>query len=93
MLVITWTSQDFIDTCEKHKTSSVPESWFNEPRSRGVEAISLLMPMTAMQVNNLKLAAFSYPEKVIVIQQYTKLGERWHKVFKGIQKLKGNTDD
>ena len=52
MLVITWTSQDFIDTCEKHKTSSVPESWFNEPRNRGVEAISLLMPMTAMQVNN-----------------------------------------
>lgn len=87
MLVITWTSQDFIDTCEKHKTSSVPESSFNEPRNRGVEAISLLMPMTAMQVNNLKLAAFSYPEKVIVIQQYTKLGERWHKVFKGIQKF------
>ena len=87
MLVITWTSQDFIDTCEKHKTSSVPENWFNEPRSRGVEAISLLMPMTAEQVSKLKLAAFSYPEKVIVIQQYTQLGERWHKVFKGIQKF------
>ena len=93
MLVITWTSQDFIDTCEKHKTSSVPENWFNEPRSRGVEAISLLMPMTAEQVSKLKLAAFSYPEKVIVIQQYTQLGERWHKVFKGIQKLKGNAGD
>ena len=87
MLVITWTSQDFIDTCEKHKTSSVPEGWFNEPRNRGVEAISLLMPMTAEQVNKLKLAAFSYPEKVIVIQQYTQLGERWHKVSKGIQKF------
>ena len=87
MLVITWTSQDFMDTCEKHKTSTVPEDWFNEPRNREVEAISLLMPMTAEQVNKLKLAAFSYPEKVIVIQQFTNLGERWHNVFKGIQKF------
>lgn len=84
MLVITWTTQDFSDTCEKHKAGTVPENWFDGPRSRGVEAVSLLHPMTAEQVNKLKLAAFSYPEKVIVIQQYTQLGERWHKVLKGV---------
>ena len=82
MLVITWNSQDYMDACENHKTSSVPEDWFSKPQPRGVEAVSLLMPMTAGKVNKLKLAAFSYPEKVIVIQQFTEIGERWHKVLK-----------
>ena len=82
MLVITWNSQDYMDACEKHKTSSVPEDWFSSPRLRGVEAVRMLMPMTAGKVNKLKLAAFSYPEKVIVVQQFTEIGERWHKVFR-----------
>ena len=82
MLVITWNSQDYVDACEKHKTSSVPEDWFSSPRLRGVEAVSMLMPLTASQASKLKLAAFSYPEKVIVVQQFTEIGERWHKVLK-----------
>lgn len=82
MLVITWNSQDFMGACEKHKTSSVPEDWFSKPLVRGVEAVSMLMPLTSEKVGKLKLAAFSYPEKVIVVQQFTEIGERWHKVFK-----------
>ena len=82
MLVITWNSQDYMDACEKHKTSSVPEDWFSKPQPRGVEAVSLLMPQTVDKVSKLKLAAFSYPEKVIVVQQFTEIGERWHKVLK-----------
>ena len=88
MLVITWNSQDYMDACEKHKTSSVPEDWFSSPRLRGVEAVSMLMPLTADKVNKLKLAAFSYPEKVIVVQQFTEIGERWHKVFKWCEEIR-----
>ena len=88
MLVITWNSQDYMDACEKHKTSSVPEDWFSSPRLRGVEAVSMLMPLTADKVNKLKLAAFSYPEKVIVVQQLTEIGERWHKVFKWYEEIR-----
>ena len=88
MLVITWNSQDYMDACEKHKTSSVPEDWFSSPRLRGVEAVSLLMPLTADKVSKFKLAAFSYPEKVIVVQQFTEIGERWHKVLKKFEEIR-----
>jgi hypothetical protein len=82
MLIIAKSTREFSEQTENLKPATVQETWGDEPLKRGDEAVYLVMPQTAEQVKKWEMLAFTYPEKTIIVQQFSEIGERWSKALK-----------
>lgn len=82
MLIITKSTREFSELTESLKPAAVQESWGDGPLKRGDEAVYLVMPQTAEQMKKWEMLAFTYPEKTIIVQQFSEIGERWSKALK-----------
>jgi hypothetical protein len=82
MLIIAKSTREFSELTENLKPAAVQETWGDEPLKRGEEAVYILMLQTAEQVKKWEMLGFTYPEKTIIVQQFSETGERWAKVLK-----------
>ena len=82
MLIIAKSTREFSELTESLEPRSIPQSWGDSPLERGEEVVYLVMVQTAEQVKKWEMLAFTYPEKTIIVQQFSEIGERWAKVLK-----------
>ena len=82
MLIIAKSTREFSELTENLNPKGVQQSWGDSPLERGEEVVYLVMPQTAEQVKKLEMLAFTYPEKTIIVQQFSEIGERWAKALK-----------
>lgn len=82
MLIIAKSTREFYELTESLNPQGVQQSWGDSPLERGEEVVYLVMPQTAEQVKKWEMLAFTYPEKTIIVQQFSEIGERWFEVLK-----------
>lgn len=82
MLIIAKSTREFSELTENLNPKGVQQTWGDEPLKRGDEAVYLVMPQTAEQMKKWEMLAFTYPEKTIIVQQFSETGERWYEVLK-----------
>ena len=82
MLIIAKSTREFSELTENLEPKGVQQSWGDSPLERGEEVVYLVMVQTAKQVKKWEMLAFTYPEKTIIVQQFSEVGERWYEVLK-----------